>query len=41
VDSQFSLKDKENQLQGQVRQTGVWLAENGQAGALQQVDLAT
>jgi len=41
VDSQFSLKDRDNQTQGQVRQTGVWLAENGQAGVMQQVDLAT
>ncbi|HET7776281.1 MAG TPA: hypothetical protein VFK74_07935 [Azospira sp.] len=41
ADSQFSLKDDANQLQAQVRRTGVWLAENGQAGSMQQVDLAT
>ncbi len=41
VQSEFSLKDGDNQQQGQVRQTGVWLAENGEAGSLQQVDLAT
>lgn len=41
VQSEFSLKDGDNQQQGQVRQTGLWLAENGEAGSLQQVDLAT
>lgn len=41
VQSEFSLKDGDKQQQGQVRQTGVWLAENGEAGSLQQVDLAT
>lgn len=40
VDSQFSLKDAQNQSLGEVRQTGLWLGENGQVGALQQVDLA-
>lgn len=39
--SEFSLKDKDNHLQGQVRHTGVWLEENGRAHSLQQVDLAT
>lgn len=40
VDSQFSLKDGNNQSKGEVRQTGLWLREDGQVGALQQVDLA-
>jgi hypothetical protein len=34
------LKDNQQQLQGQVRQTGVFLRENGTAGTLQQIDLA-
>jgi len=41
VDSQFSLKDEARETQAQVRQTGLWLSEDGRAGALQQVDLAT
>ncbi|MDE2585184.1 MAG: hypothetical protein KGN39_07255 [Betaproteobacteria bacterium] len=40
VASPFSLKDGNNQSQGEVRQTGLWLKEDGQVGALQQVDLA-
>ena len=40
VDSQFSLKDGNNQSKGEVRQTGLWLKEDGQVGALQKVDLA-
>ena len=38
--TEFSLKDNQHQLQGQVRQTGVFLRENGTAGTLQQIDLA-
>ncbi|MCK6435717.1 hypothetical protein [Rivihabitans pingtungensis] len=38
--TEFSLKDNQQQLQGQVRQTGVFLRENGTAGTLQQIDLA-
>ncbi|MBS1187587.1 MAG: hypothetical protein H6R04_1605 [Burkholderiaceae bacterium] len=39
VSSPFDLKDANNQLQGQVRSSGVWLSENGVAGSIQQVDL--
>jgi hypothetical protein len=40
VATPFSTKDSENQLQGQVRSSGVYLQENGAVGTLQQVDLA-
>lgn len=40
VDTAFAVKDASNQLQGQLRQTGVFLHENGNAGTIQQVDLA-
>ncbi|RZI44038.1 hypothetical protein EGT07_01010 [Herbaspirillum sp. HC18] len=35
----FSLKNDSNQDLGQVRSTGIYLAENGSAGTLQQIDL--
>lgn len=35
----FSIKDASNELQAQVRSTGVFLHENGSAGTLQQIDL--
>lgn len=40
VSTEFSLKDASNQLDGQVRSTGIYLGENGAAGTLQQIDLA-
>lgn len=36
----FAIKDEENQLQAQVRSTGVFLQEDGKAGTMQQLDLA-
>jgi hypothetical protein len=36
----FTIKNALNQTNGQVRQTGVYLRENGTAGTLQQIDLA-
>ncbi len=39
VSSEFSLKDASNNLDGQIRSSGVYLNENGSAGSLQQVDL--
>ncbi|MHB9026363.1 MAG: hypothetical protein ACYC7E_19665 [Armatimonadota bacterium] len=39
--TEFSLFDGRNDLRVQVRSTGVFLTEAGQAGTLQQVDLAT
>ncbi len=37
--TQFSLKDADNNLQAQIRATGVYLKENGGVGSVQQVDL--
>jgi hypothetical protein len=37
--SPFSIKDGNNDLQGQVRASGVYLWEDGRAGSIQQVDL--
>ena len=41
VDSPFALKDSAHQLLGEIRASGVWLAEDGHVGSLQQVDLAS
>lgn len=38
--TEFSLKNALNETQAIIRQTGVFLYENGEAGTLQQVDLA-
>lgn len=40
MSTEFSLTNDTNQLQGQVRKTGVFLNENGTVGTVQQVDLA-
>ena len=37
--TEFSLNDAENQQQGQVRSTGIYLTESGGAGTIQQIDL--
>jgi hypothetical protein len=39
IDTPFSLKDSGNALQGQIRATGVYLTESGQAGTVQQLDV--
>jgi hypothetical protein len=39
VESPFLLKDGDNQLQGRVRETGLFLRENGSSGTLQELDL--
>jgi hypothetical protein len=36
----FEMKDSANKLQGQVQSSGIFLYENGQAGTIQQIDLA-
>lgn len=36
----FEMKDRENNLDGQIRGSGVFLYENGLAGTIQQIDLA-
>ena len=38
--SPFALKDEDNVARGQIWRTGVYLAEDGRVGSLQQVDLA-
>jgi len=38
--TEFTLKNAENDTQGVVRRTGVYLRENGGVGTLQQIDLA-
>ena len=39
VSSPFDIKDSQNNLQAQVRASGIWLSENGQVGSMQQIDL--
>jgi len=41
VGTEFDLKNAAGELQGQVRSTGVYLTEQGQAKTIQQIDLAT
>lgn len=40
VDSLFSLKDTDNNLEAQIKKTGIFLRENGEAGTIQHVDFA-
>jgi hypothetical protein len=40
VNTNFSLKNSDNELQGQVQKTGIFLKENGTAGTIQHIDLA-
>jgi len=40
VDAPFSIKSSGNELLGQIRAAGVYLKESGEAGWMQQVDLA-
>ncbi|MEH6649276.1 MAG: hypothetical protein V7707_04530 [Motiliproteus sp.] len=39
TDTPFDLKGSDNELQGRIRATGVYLSESGHAGTLQQLDL--
>jgi hypothetical protein len=39
ADSPFALKDSQNQLQGQIVRTGIFLREDGGAGTLQQLNV--
>ena len=41
VATEFSLKDSRNELQGQVRQSGLFLRDSGEVGTVQRLDLAT
>lgn len=38
--TEFAIKDQDNNLEGQVRQSGFFLREDGTAGTVQQIDLA-
>jgi hypothetical protein len=40
VAAEFEFKDSENNLQGEVKQAGIYLTEDGRVGAAQQIDLA-
>lgn len=40
VDTEFSLKDQEGNLDGQVRSSSIFLEEDGGVGSVQQVDLS-
>lgn len=40
VATQFSLTDDDNRARGQIRETGIYLNEDGSVGTLQQIDLA-
>ena len=39
VNTEFSVKDSNNKLLGQVRRTGIYLSENQSPGTVQQIDL--
>jgi hypothetical protein len=39
VTTPFAVKDQANQLQAEVRSSGVYLREDGTAGTVQQLDL--
>ncbi|MBK7424419.1 MAG: VCBS repeat-containing protein [Propionivibrio sp.] len=39
AETPFDLKDSNNDLQGQIRSSGLFLLEDGKAGTLQQIDL--
>jgi len=39
IDTQFSYKDLNNQLQGMARTTGIFVKEDGTVGTVQQIDL--
>ncbi len=41
IGTPFSLKDTKNQTLGQIKSSGLFVSETGQAGIMQQVDLAT
>jgi hypothetical protein len=40
ADSSFSLKDDNNSTMGQLRQTGIFLREDGSAGTIQHIDIS-
>lgn len=40
ADTEFSINDMHNQVNGRIRRTGIFLYENGMAGTIQHVDMA-
>lgn len=40
VETSFDLKNSENETEGRIQRTGIYLSENGQAGTVQQIDVA-
>ena len=40
ANTEFSIKDMDNNTQATVRKTGIFLKENGEAGSIKQIDLA-
>jgi hypothetical protein len=40
VETSFDLKNSENETEGRIIRTGVYLSENGQAGTVQQINIA-
>ncbi len=40
INTDYNIKDSQNQLQGQIRKTGIFLNENGTPGTIQHIDLA-
>jgi len=36
----FDLKSSNNQTEGRIKQTGIYLSESGSAGTVQQIDVA-
>ena len=40
VSTEFSLKNSDNDLQGQIKQTGIYLNENGSVGTIQHMDVS-
>ncbi|HYA14453.1 MAG TPA: hypothetical protein VEF33_08965 [Syntrophales bacterium] len=36
----FDLKKSDDKMEGRIKQTGVYLSENGSAGTVQQIDVA-
>lgn len=39
IDTEYHLKDHENNLQGKIRESSVFLRENGKAGIIHEIDI--
>jgi len=40
VETSFDLKNSENETEGRIQRTGIYLSESGQVGTVQQIDVA-